>query len=178
MEIRIVDGRRATNRPGAAEYLGRSLQTVNLWASPARKAATGWPEPVGPTVDRQHWYALSDLDRFREEYIEVVEAAGRARVHQVELDGDPEELITAKQFRALIKVGHRTWSRWVWESQPAWDRGEDGYLPRPDDEKPARHGTVRKWRRRRAVGWVNGRRGKVPSPGRPPRDDSDQDGEP
>lgn len=177
MEIRIVDGKRATNRPGAAEYLGRSLQTVNLWASPARRAATGWPEPVGPRVDRQQWYALSDLDRFRREYVEVVEAAGQARVHEVALDGDPEELITAKEFRALIRVGHRTFSRWVWESQPAWDREEDGYLPRPDDEQPAPHGIIRKWRRRRAVMWINSRPGRVPGPGRPPRDDTGQVGD-
>jgi hypothetical protein len=176
VEIRVVDGERATNRPGAAEYLGRSLQTVNLWASPGRRAATGWPDPVG-TLDRQQWYALGDLDRFRASYIEVVEAAGQARVHEVTLDGDPEELITAKQFRSLIRVGHRTWSRWVWESQPAWKRGADGYLPRPDDEQPARHGTIRKWRRRRVVAWINARPGKAPSPGRPPRNDTEGCGE-
>lgn len=169
VEIRIVAGRRATNRPGAAEYLGRSLQTIHLWASPSRRAATGWPAPVG-TIGRQHWYALSDLDEFRKAYIAAVEAAGRARVHQLEVDGDPDELVTATEFRRMIQVGDRTWAKWVWQSQPAWERGEDGYLPRPDDEQPARRGVVRRWRLARAVAWINARPGKVPSPGRPARE--------
>lgn len=177
MEIRILAGRRATNRAGAAEYLGRSRKTIDEVAR--QRAATGWPEPVG-RVERaggarwEEWYALDDLDRFREAYIVRVEQDNRARVHQIVLPGDPDELITAKEFRALIGAGHGAWSRYVHDSKPAWRRGEDGYLPRPDAQEPASHGVIRKWKRHRAEAWINSRPGKVPSPGRRPRRQSDE----
>jgi hypothetical protein len=49
----------------------------------------------------------------------------------------------------------------------AWKRGEDGYLPKPDDEEPARRGVIHKWKRHRVESWINSWEGKVPSPGRP-----------
>jgi len=162
----VIGGRRCTNRRGAAEYLGRSLQTINLVASPKRRPETGWPAAVG-VVEGQEWYALADLDAFRVSYIQAKEQAGRARVHQVALDGDPDELLTATAFRALIAVEHNVWSKYVAASRPAWERGEDGYLPRPDAEEPARHGVLRSWTRHRIQDWINNRPGSAPSPGRP-----------
>jgi hypothetical protein len=166
VEIRTFAGRRATNRPGAAEYLGRSRKTIDEVAR--KRATTGWPEPLD-RVGREEWYALDDLDRFRESYVLAKEDAHRARVHQVTLAGDPDEMVTAKQFRELIGASHGTWSRYVHDSKPAWERGEDGYLPRPDDAQPSSHGVIRLWTRRRAAAWINSRPGKVPSPGRPAR---------
>jgi len=166
VDERVIAGRRCTNRRGAAEYLQRSLQMINLVASPKRRSGTGWPAAAG-TVDGQEWYALEDLDAFRVSYIQAKEHAGRARVHQVALAGDPAELLTATQFRALIAVEHNVWSKYVAASRPAWERGEDGYLSRPDAEEPARHGVLRSWRRHRVQEWINNRRGSAPSPGRP-----------
>jgi hypothetical protein len=168
VQIREFDGVPATNRVGAAEYLGRSLQTINQVAAPKNRARTGWPAPVG-RADRQQWYALPDLDAFRVSYVQTAEDTHRARVHDARLTGRPDELVTAVEFRKLIDAPYGTWARYVHDSKPAWQRGEDGYLPRPDATEPARRGEIRKWRRRRVQDWINSRPGKVPSPGRPPR---------
>ncbi len=176
MEVRVVNGRRCTNRPGAAEYLGRSLQTINLVASPKRRASTGWPAYTGKE-DGHEWYALDDLDEFRVSYIQAKERAGKAQVHQVRLDGDPDELITAVEFRKIIGVGHGVWSKYVGKSEPAWKQGEDGYLPRPDAEEPAPRGVIRKWKRHRAETWINNRPGSAPSPGRPKKTPENPDRE-
>lgn len=168
MEERTVNGRRCTNRPGAAEYLGRSLQTINLVASPARRGSTGWPGYVG-VEDGQEWYALDDLDAFRSAYLEAKQRQRHARVHQVDLDGDPDELLTAKDFYTLICVDARTWSKYVEKSVPDWLAGRDGYLPRPDREEPARRGVLRSWKRHRVAAWINNRQGSASGPGRPKR---------
>jgi len=170
VEIRVIGRRRATNRAGAAEYLGRSLQTVNRLASPKRRAeGSGWPDPLPGHIDGQEWYALTDLDKFRKTYVQRVEEAGRARVHHVTLDGDPDEEITAVEFRTAIDVTPNGWTKYVDMSKAAWERGEDGYLPRPDREEPVvkGRGVTRYWKRRRAQEWINNRSGSTPSPGRP-----------
>ena len=166
MEERVVQGRRCTNRAGAAEYLGRSLQTINLVASPKRRASTGWPAYVD-VEDGYEWYALDDLDTFRASYLEAKKAARQAKVHQVTLDGNPDELIPAKDFRAIIGVGHGVWSKYVEKSIPDWQEGRDGYLPKPDHEEPGRRGVIRSWQRHRVQTWVNNRVGSASSPGRP-----------
>jgi len=168
MEERLVKGRRCTNRPGAAEYLGRSLQTVNLLASPKRRESAGWPACVD-TIDGQEWYALEDLDAFRDAYWKAKQRDRQARVHQISLDGDPDELISAKDFYTLIDVNARTWSKYVEKSLTAWLAGRDGYLPKPDKEEPARRGVIRYWKRHRAAAWINGRSGSASSTGRPRR---------
>src|SRR5262249_8081097 len=145
MQQRVVGGRRCTNRPGAAEYLGRSLQTINLVASPKRRAATGWPAYVD-IEDGQEWYALDDLDEFRTSYLDANRRARSARVHEITIDGDPDELINAKDVRALIGVAHNVWSKYVEKSLPAWRQDRDGYLPKPDREEPARRGVIRWWK--------------------------------
>jgi hypothetical protein len=146
VQTREINSMPATNRPGAAEYLHRSAQTIDLWASPAQRAATGWPQPAA-RLDGQEWYHLDDLDAFRREYVNAKEDANRPA--RVRLVGDPDELITAKEFRQLIGVSTGTWGRYVADSRADWDRGDDGYLPRPDHEEPGRGGTQRYWRRHR-----------------------------
>ena len=167
MQERVVNGRRATNRAGAAEYLGRSPQTINLVASPKRRAATGWPNPLPDRVDGQEWYAFDDLDAFRVSYLEAKQRARRAKVHEITLGGDPDEMVSAKDFRALIGVEHNVWSKYVEKSIPDWLHARDGYLPKPDREEPARHGVIRYWKRHRVQSWINSRRGSASSPGRP-----------
>jgi hypothetical protein len=171
MQERVVKGRRCTNRPGAAEYLGRSLQTINLVASPKRRASTGWPAYVD-VEDGQEWYAFDDLDAFRVSYLEATKRARQAKVNQITLDGDPDELIPAKDFRAIIDVGHGVWSKYVEKSIPAWQEGRDGYLPKPDHEEPGRHGVIRSWKRHRVQTWINNRSGSASSPGRPAKSTS------
>lgn len=166
MEVRVIHGRRCTNRPGAAAYLGRSLQTINLVASPKRRDTTGWP-PYVDVADGQEWYALDDLDNFRINYLEAKRHARQARVHEIHLDGDPDELIPAKDIYTAIQVDARTWSKYVALSEPAWREDRDGYLPKPDKIEPARRGVTRYWKRHRAETWINNRPGSASSPGRP-----------
>lgn len=170
MEIRIIDGKRCTDRVGAAEHLDRSQQTINLWASPKKRAETGWPEPVAKQ-DRKDWYALADLDAFRDEHLEPTQESGLPRVHHIAYADDPETLIDDAEFRDLIQVSPGTWSFYIARSKTAWKAGRDGYLPRPDYATTVRGGERRQWRQHRAADWINSRLGSATSPGRPPAAD-------
>ncbi|WP_256092854.1 hypothetical protein [Micromonospora aurantiaca (nom. illeg.)] len=169
VELRVVNDRLCTNRRGAAEYLNRSLETINRVASPKHRPTTGWREPVD-VVDGQEWYALEDLDVFNASYFQIKRTARMARVHQVSLEGDPDELINAKEFRTLIRVTHGAWSKYVEKSVPAWEEDRDGYLIKPDLEEPGRRGIIRSWKRHRVESWINSRTGSASSTGRPKQD--------
>ena len=155
VEIRIINGKRCTNLHGAAEYLNRSLVAVRGYASPKNRAETHWPEPEGDKQDRQYWYPIDGLDTFAAEYLKPKEQAGRPRAGQVEYAPDPEALIDDTGFRALIDVERGTWARYVHDSQPSWDQGKDGYLPKPDHVEPVKGGTRRYWKQHRAADWHN-----------------------
>ncbi|MEU7611114.1 winged helix-turn-helix domain-containing protein [Micromonospora sp. NPDC049204] len=146
-----------TDRAGAAEFTGRSEHTITIQTSPQRRAdGSGWPAPVkGP--DGVLLYPLDELAAT----IEGIAEAARARVHSITLDGNPDEMISAVEFRALIDATAGPWSKYVDMSKGAWERGEDGYLPRPDLEEPARtRGVTRFWTRRRVEKWINSRPGR------------------
>lgn len=170
MEIRDIAGRRATDRDGAAEVLGRSPQTVSLLSSPKQRAqGSGFPAPIA-TIDGKKWYAVDELHAFGKAYLRRVADASAARVHDIRLDGDPEEEISAVEFRTLIDANHGTWSKYVDMSKRAWGRGEDGYLPKPDREEPAaRRGVSRYWKRHRVQQWINNRPGRGAGAGAPVR---------
>lgn len=169
MRVRTINGRRATDRPGAAEYLGRSIDRIKQLA--AGRPHTGFPEPVDvETTGRgvrtrgedgrprgREWYALTDLDAYRRAH------GSRARVHSVRLDGDPDTLITGPQFAALLDVKPATFRSWVRDSQKAWKAGRDGYLPIPDETEQTSHGrTIRKWRLRTAQRFIDRRSRPAP----------------
>lgn len=171
----MVDGQRATDRRGVAEYLGRSLPAVKWWV--ANRATTGFPQPVeveqagrgvrvrgeGNQPRGREWYALADLDRFRETYLAAVVAAGKARVHSITLEGDPDELVDGEQFAELLQVEYSTFRSWVRDSKQAWAAGRDGYLPAPDETEPYRSRGVRRfWRRATIQRFIDGRRGVRP----------------
>jgi hypothetical protein len=166
VDVKVINGVRCTNRVGAADYLHRSLETINRVASPKRRSETGWPAAQSGRVDGQEWYALDDLDRFRESYFEAKRRAGRARVHSADIGDDPDRLISGVEFAELIDVKRATWSRYVAMSLPDWRNNRDGYLPRPDEEHPAPHGIYRFWKQSRAVTWINRRPGSASCPGR------------
>jgi hypothetical protein len=159
MEIRTIDGRRATDRAGAAELLGVSEQTVALRASPKQRPTSGFPEAIG-TEDRRDWYALDDL----EAHLLVLREQRHAAPNRAPVwlrDGPRDELLPATTFRAAAGIGQGTWKRYVQSSRPAWERGEDGYLPRPDDEEDYRGtGNVYYWTRHRMIHWLDHRTGE------------------
>ncbi|MGC5665037.1 hypothetical protein ACN261_32110 [Micromonospora sp. WMMD723] len=167
VEIRDIDGRPHTDIAGAAELTGRSQQTVRLKTSPkARAQGSGWPAPT--LQGKKAWFAVDDLEHVRDVVIPRLAELHRARVHHVSLEGDPDALVSATEFRGIIDQQNWGWGKYVELSKPAWERGEDGYLPLPDKQEPAPvQGVVRYWRRRRVQEWINSRPGKVAGPAAP-----------
>lgn len=180
MQIRVIHGRRATDRAGAAERRRRSEQTIALLA--AERATNGFPLPIDvETTGRgvrarsetgqphgREWYALDDLDAWFDQYDARVAAAGQARVARTKLRGDPDELLTLTQVCDELGISYDTGHSWVRDSLPEWDAGREGYLPQPDEEEPASYGVTRKWKRSTLQQrFVDRRRGKATSPGRP-----------
>lgn len=161
VEIRTINGTQATNREGAAQYLNRSLISINTFASPKKRAQTGWPEPIARQA-RHHWYALADLDSFRDTYLAPKEESGRPRVRRIPYAPDPTTMITDAQFRALIQVAQGTWNRYVADSKTDWQLGRDGYLPRPDHTESVQGGERRSWLQHRVAAWINNRPGTYP----------------
>jgi hypothetical protein len=160
----VVGGRQATNRAGAAEYLQLAPTTVAVYSSPAGRRTHGWPEPLDERVHGQDVFALADLDAF---------AANRAAARKppLPIEGEPDELIGVEEFAALRQVKPHTFKRYVEDSLNAWQRGENGYLPRPDQTERARHGNTYRWRRDTAGAWIlpAARRTGGRKPGRRPQ---------
>ncbi|MFD6757282.1 MULTISPECIES: helix-turn-helix domain-containing protein [Micromonospora] len=123
MEIRTIGGRRATNRRGAAEYLGIPLNTVRIKSSPAQRGQTGWPEPLGERLDDQDWFALDDLDAYRKRSRPVLPPPPQLE--------DPERVIGVSDFARLRDIALETIKTYVKLSLDDWLAGRPGYLPRP-----------------------------------------------
>ncbi|MFV2104876.1 hypothetical protein, partial [Micromonospora sp. LOL_024] len=136
-------------------------QTVRLKTSPKQRAqGSGWP--AATIQGRKAWFPIDALETVRDVVLPRIVETSLARVHHVDLDGDPAELMSASEFRKLLDVSQGAWDKYVGLSKPAWDRDEDGYLPRPDDEQPAPiQGVIRYWQRRRIQEWINSRTGRV-----------------
>ncbi|WP_433531260.1 hypothetical protein ACQPYA_03880 [Micromonospora sp. CA-263727] len=144
VETWIVGGRKATNRAGAAEHLGLAPNTVTRYSSPKGRPVFGWPEPLPERVNGQEVFALDELDAV----LRPAPAPAPA------LDGDPNELIGVDELADLKGITLGSMKRYVEDSIPAWERGKDGYLPRPDVWPPERapvQGFVYRWRR--VTGW-------------------------
>ncbi|KAB1138705.1 hypothetical protein F6X68_25750 [Micromonospora sp. AMSO12t] len=167
MEIRNIGGQPHTDIAGAAEFTRRSEATVRLKTSPKqREQGSGWPAPV--KQDKKSWFPIDELNRVRDILLPQIGESTRARVHHVDLDGDPEELISASEFRRLLDISQGAWARYVDLSRAAWRGQKDGYLPFFDDEKPAPvQGKIRYWKRRRVQEWINNRATSLRDPGQP-----------
>jgi hypothetical protein len=150
VETWIVGGREATNRAGAAEYLGLAPHSVFQYSSPAERPKSGWPAPLPERVSGQEVFALADLDTFA--------AARRTETPPppARADEDLDRPVGVKEFAALKGVPRDTFKRYVEDSLDAWARDEDGYLPQPDfppEPAPVR-GFIYQWRLGTAVEWT------------------------
>lgn len=151
MKITTVDGQPATDRAGAAAYLGIPLNTVKVHAERGKRPTSGFPDPVGHDDRGVEVFALADLDAYR---AARTPAPRPALTHQV-LTGEPDELLDNTAFATILGVDPaNVFHRYVDLSRAAWQRGEDGYLPLPDDNTPARNGTTYWWRRHRIATWL------------------------
>jgi hypothetical protein len=159
METRNINGRPATDRRGAAEITGLSRQTIALYASPTNRTAVGFPEPLPERPDGRDWYPIDDLTA----YAATLRAKNAPRGAPDWLrDGHPDELLDAATFRKAADIKQGTWKRYVQQSLPEWAKGEDGYLPKPDDDEDYR-GTGKRyfWRRHRIIHWLDNRTGQT-----------------
>lgn len=146
METWVVGGRQATNRAGAAEYLGLAPNTVTQYSSPAGRRVSGWPEPLPERVNGQEVFALDELDTVR-----PAPAPSPART------GDPDELVGVEELARIKGVTRGAMKRYVEDSIPAWERGVDGYVPRPvwpPEPAPVR-GFLYRWPRATAWEWAS-----------------------
>lgn len=141
METRTIDGRVATDRAGAAEHLGVPLSSVRVISAPKKRESSGFPAPIG-REDGRDWFALEDLDAYQDR------KRAAANVRPV-LPGDPDELIDTADVAKIMGVKMATMHRYVQMSRNAWDQGNDGYLPLPDETAPARRGRGKTYRWRR-----------------------------
>ncbi|WP_433616804.1 hypothetical protein ACQP2P_15875 [Dactylosporangium sp. CA-139114] len=131
MLTKLIRGHECTDRPGVAELLGRSIQTVfNLAAD---RAATGFPEPWhtdttgrgvrtrpdGSKTGRE-WYRITDITAFKPGYLARAAAAGQARSHDMQLDVEPDALLDPAAFAKLLRITRGTFSRYVDNSKPTW----------------------------------------------------------
>jgi hypothetical protein len=146
VETRTVNGQQATDRAGAATYLGMPPNTVRMYSSPARRPKTGFPEPLPDRPTGRDWFALTDLAAYKQRHEQTPEVPF--------VTGDPNELIDTTAFAGLRGVQPDTMHGYVKRSLAAWERDEDGYLPRPDQSEPARHGHTYQWTRARAMAWT------------------------
>ncbi|MET7397332.1 hypothetical protein ABZS66_27990 [Dactylosporangium sp. NPDC005572] len=131
MQTQTIRGHECTDRPGVAELLGRSQQTVDNLA--AHRAATGFPEPWhtetsgrgvrtmpdGRKTGRE-WYRIDDIATFKPEYLAKVADIGQARSHGAPLDVDPDDLLDPAAFAQLLRITRGTFSRYVDNSKPTW----------------------------------------------------------
>ncbi|WP_229070837.1 hypothetical protein [Actinoplanes sp. DH11] len=126
MQTWTIDGRTATNRAGAAEHLGLSTATINMYASPAGQRRYGFPAPLPQAEGLPQLFALEELDAFA--------AARRPAPRPTpQLDASADELVGSAGFAELIGVKPDTFHRYLTDSWAAWGQEHDGYLPRPDN---------------------------------------------
>ncbi|MEV4212641.1 hypothetical protein [Micromonospora sp. NPDC049662] len=146
VETWIVGGRKATNRAGAAEYLGLAPNTVTQYSSPAGRPVYGWPEPLAERVNGQEVFALDELDAVRQ-----------PAPTPSAFTGDPDELIGVDELAKIKGVTRGAMKRYVEDSIPAWERGEDGYVPRPvwPPEPAPAQGFIYRWPRSTAWAWAS-----------------------
>lgn len=148
VEIRTVSGQDATDRAGAAERLGLSLNTVRVFSSPGQRAVRGFPAPLPERVDGRDWFALADLDAYQ------ADRSGSATAPPPAGELGDGQLINVAEFAELRRVEPGTMNGYVQLSLNDWDEHRDGYLPYPDEIEPARNGNVYRWKRGRAAAWA------------------------
>jgi hypothetical protein len=180
MRTWTVAGEQATDRDGAAEYLGRSRKTIKVYATPYGRRTYQFPDPLPERIDGVEVFALSALDAFTARRQRLPRAAARpirdgVSVAGTPTDDDPERFITVAEFAALRGISRKSMDKYVKNSIPAWVQGKDGYLPRPvwPPAAGARgRGRGYQWPLGTALKWVAApRRGGLTAGPRPTVDD-------
>jgi predicted DNA-binding transcriptional regulator AlpA len=156
--LREVEGRILAHRGALEELTGLTKKSINRLAG-----QPDFPKPVvarGP--ERRAWYdpeALVDVALAHEPQQVGVDAEAAA--------GPGHELLGPRQVAELMQLKNvDSVYKYVEQSIPAWNRGEHGYLPIPDEETPRGEKLVaRRWKRSTIIAHQKRRPGHG---GRPP----------
>lgn len=162
MAMRILNGREAVDRAGAAEVAQLGLSTIGLLHR--HRATNGFPERIPGTTE---WYA-DDIRTWAEEHRE----AKRAALTPIDRSGDPDELVGQRVAAQILGYSDPQSLR----NTPTWAR----LLAAVDDQEELPSGRVRRrWRRRTVQDVGDQRTGR--GGGRPtgaPAGQPDRSGEP
>jgi len=146
MATRIINGRTAVDRAGAAELTGSAVPTIDYWYRTRDKC--GFPERV-PGAGTGAWWYAEDLQRFTAEH----QAAKKATLTTVDRSGDPDELVDAPAVARILGYtdprGLRNSSVW----QPLLDHVADVELLPSGTQR-------RRWMRRTVWAIADARPGK------------------
>jgi hypothetical protein len=113
--------------PVPAPIDGRAGHTGSTPPRPGG-APTAGPNPSPNVSTARRSFTLADLDAFA--------ASRTSQTPAQPIEGEPDELIGVDEFAALRQVKPHTFKRYVEDSLNAWQGGEDGYLPQPDQIEP------------------------------------------
>lgn len=156
--LREIEDKTLAHRGALEEITGLSKKSVDRLAG-----REDFPAPVierGP--ERRSWYDPDALIDFALSY----------ERHEVGVDAElaaatpRSKLLTPTEAAELMRISPATFRKNVEQSIPAWNRGEDGYLPRPDEEQP--RGTKQVSRRWKAGTIIDHQARRQGHGGRPP----------
>ncbi|MDG4764481.1 hypothetical protein O7632_10245 [Solwaraspora sp. WMMD406] len=144
---RVIDGRTALDRAGAAAHTGAAYSTVNHWHR--HRARFGFPE--GFRSDGRQWFWLDDIETFHEAH----QAAKRAELTKVDRRGHPNDLVGSGAAARILGYG-------------SYRNLPDTLLERPDRTEMLPDGRQRRlWYRRTVWAVADARTGRQ-STGRTP----------
>lgn len=148
MGTRTINSRPALDRPGVAEYTGKSENTVKYWY--LNRKRTGFPETCDTDSDGRQWFWQTEITAFWKRH----QAAKEAALTTVDRSGDPGELVTAPQAAKILGLAHR-------------DNLPNTLLDHPDDVEDLVSGRKRRRWRRSSLWAYADRRIADPAAGRP-----------
>lgn len=148
--LREINGRVMGNRHALAHLIDRSVSSVT---NTLARHDSQFPQPA--YVDgRKHWYDLAYLKAYAEIVIARRQAERRPATEpggaapDADDDADLDELLGVEPAAVELGIDPDVLLRYATESQEAWDRGEPGLLPVPDQTDRDEAEAVRhRWKR-------------------------------
>ncbi|WP_344547404.1 hypothetical protein [Actinomadura fulvescens] len=139
----LINGQSALNRKELAERAGVSYPTVGYWFANADRLGF----PAQHRRGRSTYVVEEEFMQWLEEWRQRDDWR-RKREEPKDLSGSPNELIGPQGVADIFGVHVATINGYVRKSIPAWERGEKGLLPPPDEVEVTGKVIHRRWRRK------------------------------